>query len=390
MQCTRLLPVLFLFNQYLQPLYAQNEYEQPEQEEEQEDFTVITDCTDLQTVIDDLIGNGLGDQVERIFCANQELGAFPDLSELNNLKEVDFQDTGLEGEIPDTIFEVVSLEYLDLSENQLSGELSAEISNLVNLQDLNIAQNQLSGEFPSEIGELNELNFLLVNPNDFQGVMPNHQAVTSDAPPGFQFSVQEAEQGSDPVFKPVYSVAIVVPVVLVGTILIIRKRQGKNVLPPPPRGSKATWGWFSLMYGRSGKMAKDRPESGWIFAEIKDIETARLEKPEKRRGVSKLPGQVPSKREKQKVRKLMKSDPTLDIPLEDIKKERQGSNRSLFAASMNQGSTVSVASELGELTTNEMIKKKKKRKRRKNKNTSHLSSSSQMQFYASKRSLSDI
>ena len=70
--------------------------------------------------------------------------------------EIHIVDSGLTGEIPPEIGDLINLEWLYLSYNQLTGEIPSEISNLLNLEWLYLYGNQLVGEIPDSICNLVE------------------------------------------------------------------------------------------------------------------------------------------------------------------------------------------------------------------------------------------
>ncbi len=70
--------------------------------------------------------------------------------------EIHIFDSGLTGEIPPEIGDLINLEWLYLSYNQLTGEIPSEISNLLNLEWLYLYGNQLVGEIPDSICNLVE------------------------------------------------------------------------------------------------------------------------------------------------------------------------------------------------------------------------------------------
>ena len=80
--------------------------------------------------------------------------------------------SGLIGEIPPEIGNLVNLTYLFLYNNQLTGEIPPEIGNLTNLTHLFLDNNQLTGEIPIEICDLVNLTFLFLDNNQLTGEIP--------------------------------------------------------------------------------------------------------------------------------------------------------------------------------------------------------------------------
>ena len=95
-----------------------------------------------------------------------------EIGELVNLNELDLSNNSLSGNIPSTIGNLQNLYFLDLMHNQLSGPIPSEIGNLDNLQVLWLGDNQLSGSIPSEIGNLINLRQFSGWENNFSGNFP--------------------------------------------------------------------------------------------------------------------------------------------------------------------------------------------------------------------------
>ena len=80
--------------------------------------------------------------------------------------------SGLNGEIPPEIGNLINLERLNLSYNQLTGPIPSEIGNLTNLIDLNLSYNQLTGSIPHSLGNLTNVTRLFINDNQLSGEIP--------------------------------------------------------------------------------------------------------------------------------------------------------------------------------------------------------------------------
>ncbi|GAB2269815.1 hypothetical protein Dimus_004733 [Dionaea muscipula] len=65
-----------------------------------------------------------------------------------------------------------SLQILDLSSNSLSGPIPPELSQLQNLKELFLYSNSLTGNIPKEIGLLSEIQILYLYDNDMSGAIP--------------------------------------------------------------------------------------------------------------------------------------------------------------------------------------------------------------------------
>jgi Leucine-rich repeat (LRR) protein len=85
---------------------------------------------------------------------------------------IKLSDNNLQGNLPDTLGNLIKLDTLDLSSNQLSGSISPQLGNLSMLHVLNLSYNQLTGSIPSELGNLSDLTRLLLYSNQLSGSIP--------------------------------------------------------------------------------------------------------------------------------------------------------------------------------------------------------------------------
>ncbi|SVB67888.1 uncharacterized protein METZ01_LOCUS220742, partial [marine metagenome] len=92
---------------------------------------------------------------------------------IENTTELNLDNSGLTGEIPPVIGNLINLTNLALYNNQLSGEIPAEICNLTNLGFLALWGNDLDGEIPSCIGNLTNLYLLEFFDNNLEGEIPS-------------------------------------------------------------------------------------------------------------------------------------------------------------------------------------------------------------------------
>ena len=60
----------------------------------------------------------------------------------------------LAGQIPESIFSLISLESLELESNNLTGSISESIGSLINLRNLQLYNNALTGTIPTSLGNL--------------------------------------------------------------------------------------------------------------------------------------------------------------------------------------------------------------------------------------------
>ena len=91
---------------------------------------------------------------------------------VNNTVELDLTSSGLLGEIPIEIGELINLEKLDLKNNNLTGSIPSSLSNLENLIELNLYNNELTGSIDSTITKLTNLQYLVLESNQFSGSIP--------------------------------------------------------------------------------------------------------------------------------------------------------------------------------------------------------------------------
>ena len=116
---------------------------------------------------------------------NQLTGEIPsEIGNLTNLVRIYLNDNQLTGELPSEIGNLTNLVVLSLGVNQqLTGELPSEIGNLTNLEQLWLYDTQLTGEIPPEIGLLTNLTLLKINNNQFTGVLPEEICNQGDITP---------------------------------------------------------------------------------------------------------------------------------------------------------------------------------------------------------------
>ena len=91
---------------------------------------------------------------------------------IENTTELDLSNSGLSGEIPPEIGNLINLTYLWLRDNELTGSIPSEIGNLINLTSLGLYDNQFSGSIPPEVGNLTYLSWLRVDNNELIGSIP--------------------------------------------------------------------------------------------------------------------------------------------------------------------------------------------------------------------------
>lgn len=93
--------------------------------------------------------------------------------------DLQLQDNGFYGMIPDEVWGLTDLEILRLEDNQLSGTLSSNIGNLVNLEELRLSRTGLEGYLPEELSNLRQLERAHLEFNDFKGSVPKELCYVS-------------------------------------------------------------------------------------------------------------------------------------------------------------------------------------------------------------------
>lgn len=107
------------------------------------------------------------------FSRNQMTGVFPKaISNLSNLWKIELYQNNLTGEIPSELAHLTLLSEFDVSRNQLTGTLPKEITSLKKLKIFHIYQNNLSGELPEGLGDLQFLESFSTYENQFSGKFP--------------------------------------------------------------------------------------------------------------------------------------------------------------------------------------------------------------------------
>jgi Leucine-rich repeat (LRR) protein len=101
---------------------------------------------------------------------NNIAGEIPsEISAYGVLRELNLASNTLEGEIPDSLYDITSLERLYLNGNPLTGTLSGQVENLQLLQVLNIGESVLEGFLPDELFSLTNLVELDIGGAGFTG-----------------------------------------------------------------------------------------------------------------------------------------------------------------------------------------------------------------------------
>nr|XP_043619150.1 receptor-like protein 7 [Erigeron canadensis] len=85
---------------------------------------------------------------------------------------IDLSSNKFEGNISESIKDLIGLRFLNLSNNQLSGAIPPFIGKLTNLESLDLSINKLSGMIPQELVQLNFLQVFDVSYNNLSGRIP--------------------------------------------------------------------------------------------------------------------------------------------------------------------------------------------------------------------------
>ncbi|KAG5569220.1 hypothetical protein H5410_058986 [Solanum commersonii] len=100
-------------------------------------------------------------------------GVLPKIHPSNTLLELDISNTGISGELPDSIGTFSSLNRLNLDGCQFSGSIPDSIGNLTQIRYLDLSNNHFTGHIPSTISKLKQLTYLDISSNSFSGEIPD-------------------------------------------------------------------------------------------------------------------------------------------------------------------------------------------------------------------------
>ncbi|MCD9644675.1 hypothetical protein HAX54_033085 [Datura stramonium] len=113
--------------------------------------------------------------LERLKLGGNDLikGVLPNLHPSSTLLELDISNTGISGELPDSVGTLSSLNRLDLRECGFSGSIPDSIGNLTQIRALHVRDNHFTGHIPSTISKLKQLTLLDLSYNSIGGEIPH-------------------------------------------------------------------------------------------------------------------------------------------------------------------------------------------------------------------------
>ncbi|XP_055801784.1 receptor-like protein 7 [Solanum dulcamara] len=118
--------------------------------------------------------------LETLLLRGNELlkGVFPNVHPRNTvLMELDIADTGISGELPDSIGTLSSLNILYLSGCQFSGSIPDSVGNLTQIRELDFSDNNFTSHIPSTIFNFTHLRSLYLSSNSLSGPLPNNASM---------------------------------------------------------------------------------------------------------------------------------------------------------------------------------------------------------------------
>lgn len=146
-------------------------------------FSSLTNLTSLTLSYNNLVlfpnisnSNNLNYLYLQFNSINQNLPSF--INNLTVIKEIDFSNNQIPGQILQGLFNKSQLQRLNLSVNKLNGTIPPVI-NLPYLFDLQLHQNSLSGSVPVSFQNISSLTHLSINNNQLSGTIPNLTVISS-------------------------------------------------------------------------------------------------------------------------------------------------------------------------------------------------------------------
>ncbi|KAI3902793.1 hypothetical protein MKW92_052157 [Papaver armeniacum] len=105
---------------------------------------------------------------------------------LKVFSSIDLSNNEFEGEIPETIGNLISLYVLNFSRNALTGPIPSTIGNLEQLESLDLSHNKLAGEIPYQLAQLSFLSVLNLSFNKLTGRIPSGNQFQTFEPSSFK------------------------------------------------------------------------------------------------------------------------------------------------------------------------------------------------------------
>ncbi|KAL8552171.1 hypothetical protein ACS0TY_001020 [Phlomoides rotata] len=101
-------------------------------------------------------------------------GSLPSFNRSNVrlIEQLVLRETSISGRLPHSIGFMTNLNILDLAWCKFSGPIPDSIANLTQITKISLSSNELSGEFPSTIANLRQLTYLYLTENNLQGQLP--------------------------------------------------------------------------------------------------------------------------------------------------------------------------------------------------------------------------
>ncbi|KAI5004347.1 hypothetical protein ZWY2020_031590 [Hordeum vulgare] len=91
---------------------------------------------------------------------------------LTTLTAIDFSNNRLEGNIPESLGQLVSLHVLNISHNAFTGNIPSHLGGMTDLESMDLSCNRLSGNIPQELENLTFLSTLNLSDNQLAGMIP--------------------------------------------------------------------------------------------------------------------------------------------------------------------------------------------------------------------------
>uniref|UniRef100_A0A1J3JUY3 LRR receptor-like serine/threonine-protein kinase GSO1 n=1 Tax=Noccaea caerulescens TaxID=107243 RepID=A0A1J3JUY3_NOCCA len=124
---------------------------------------------------------------------NSFSGSIPSNVNFSSLGQLQLQNNGFWGSIPDTLFTVEGLLLVDLRNNNFSGKIPNTIGESSSLSVLLLGNNSLQSHIPEKICQLSKIGILDLSHNMFNGVIPSCLGNLSFGPETYVSQLQSLE-----------------------------------------------------------------------------------------------------------------------------------------------------------------------------------------------------